>query len=175
RMLEHLYVRSGGGIKLGLEPMRALLDALGAPDRRGPRFVVVAGTNGKGSTCAMIAEALRAAGHRVGLYTSPHLLRFSERIRVGDGGGWQEISPEAAVAAYDRILAAEGRCPRPPTYFEAVTAMALDHFARAGVEVGVLEVGLGGRLDATNVVERVLSVITPVGLDHVEQLGARLE
>lgn len=160
-------MRTAAGVKLDLEPVAALLRLLGDPQQAGLRFVVVAGTNGKGSVAAMTAAALKAAGHRVGLFTSPHLLRFTERIRI-DG---REASRAEIVEIYGRICEVEAQCPRAPTYFECVTAMALCLFAEAGVEVGVLEVGLGGRLDATNVVANDLAVITPVDLDHQHLLG----
>ena len=149
--------------------MRALLDALGRPDSHG-RFVVVAGTNGKGSTSALLADALQYSGQRVGLYTSPHLLRFSERVRINQ----QEIEPADIVAYYKQICRVQHLCPRLPSFFECATAIALLAFAEARVDIAVLEVGLGGRLDATNVVPRILSVITPIALDHQEYLGETL-
>jgi dihydrofolate synthase/folylpolyglutamate synthase len=167
--LRGLFARANHGIKLGLDTMEALLAALGHPERA-VRHVVVAGTNGKGSTSTLVATALRAAGHRVGHYTSPHLLRFTERIRI-DGA---ELTPEAAVGLMARVQAAEGACPRPATFFEVVTAMALCAFADAGVELAVLEVGMGGRLDATNAVDKLLSVVTRVDLDHQQYLGTTL-
>jgi dihydrofolate synthase/folylpolyglutamate synthase len=158
------------GIKLGLERVREALAALGHPERRYPALHV-AGTNGKGSTCAFSAAALRAAGHRVGLYTSPHLVRVNERIRV-DG---EDISDEVLG---QRILEVLERYPsavtEPMTYFEFGTVVGLWHFAQAAVDVAVLEVGLGGRLDATNAVSPVLTAITPVSFDHMEYLGHTL-
>jgi dihydrofolate synthase / folylpolyglutamate synthase len=165
--LSRLYARTNGGIKLGLETMEALLGALGHPERAVPH-IVVAGTNGKGSTSTLIAGGLSAAGYRVGHFTSPHLLRFTERVRLGD----REIEPTHVVALAERVFAAEVGCPRPPTFFELVTAMALVAFAEAHLEVAVLEVGMGGRLDATNAVAKALSVITAVDLDHQHYLGA---
>ncbi len=164
--LAHLYGRASGGIKLGLDAMHAVLDALGHPERR-MRHVVVGGTNGKGSTSTFIAAALQKAGHRVGHYTSPHLLRFSERIRIDA----QEIDADAVMRHYTTVCAHEPREPRPLSFFEATTAIALLAYAEAQVDVAVLEVGLGGRLDATNVVDRVLSVLTPIDLDHQHILG----
>lgn len=166
RALRALFARTNQGIKLGLETMQALLNALGRPDR-GLRHVVVGGTNGKGSTSTLIAAGLRAAGHRVGHYTSPHLLRFTERIRIGE----LELNRDEVVKLLTRVMAVEAVCPRSPTFFEVVTAMALLAFAEAGVDVAVLEVGMGGRLDATNAVTKLLSVITPVDLDHMHFLG----
>jgi dihydrofolate synthase/folylpolyglutamate synthase len=158
------------GIKLGLERVREALAALGHPERRYPALHV-AGTNGKGSTCAFSAAALKAAGHRVGLYTSPHLVRVNERIRV-DG---EDISDEALGR---RILEVLERYPsavtEPMTYFEFGTVVGLWHFAQAAVDVAVLEVGLGGRLDATNAASPVVTAITPVSFDHMEYLGHTL-
>jgi dihydrofolate synthase/folylpolyglutamate synthase len=162
--------------KLGLERISTVLDALGRPQDR-CRFVHVAGTNGKGSTCAMIDAGLRAAGVRTGLFTSPHLEEPTERIRL-DG---EPVSAAEFSAAFERVhrvveeLLEGGRIDFHTTYFETVTAMALDVFARAGREFVVLEVGLGGRLDATNVVHPELAVITPVDYDHEAFLGHALE
>jgi dihydrofolate synthase/folylpolyglutamate synthase len=162
--------------KLGLDRIATVLDAVGRPQDR-LRFVHVAGTNGKGSTCAMIESGLRAAGLRTGLFTSPHLEEPTERIRL-DG---EPISAAEFADAFDRIhrvveeLLEAGRIDLHPTYFETVTAMALDVFARAGREFVVLEVGLGGRLDATNVVRPELAVITPIDFDHEAFLGHALE
>ena len=155
--------------KLGLERIRAVLQALGRPQDR-LRFVHVAGTNGKGSTCAMIESALRASGLRTGLFTSPHLAEPTERIRI-DGA---PISADRFAAAFDRVHAANAP-DNHTTYFETVTAMALLVFAEERVDMVVLEVGLGGRLDATNVVSPDLSVITPVDFDHEAFLGKSLD
>ena len=150
--------------KLGLERIRAVLQALGRPQDR-LRFVHVAGTNGKGSTCAMIESALRASGLRTGLFTSPHLAEPTERIRI-DGA---PISADRFADAFNRLLGLH------TTYFETVTAMALLVFAEERVDMVVLEVGLGGRLDATNVVSPDLSVVTPVDFDHEAFLGKSLD
>ena len=150
--------------KLGLERIRAVLQALGRPQDR-LRFVHVAGTNGKGSACAMIESALRASGLRTGLFTSPHLAEPTERIRI-DGA---PISADRFADAFNRLLGLH------TTYFETVTAMALLVFAEERVDMVVLEVGLGGRLDATNVVSPDLSVITPVDFDHEAFLGKSLD
>jgi dihydrofolate synthase/folylpolyglutamate synthase len=158
------------GIKLGLENTRALLAASGNPEKN-LRFLHVAGTNGKGSVCAMLDSALRKAGHRCGLYTSPHLVDFRERIRV-DG----EMAPPDAVAgglARLREVCGDGKIPA--TFFEIGTVLALDFFARSGCGVVVLETGMGGRLDATNAVAPLASVLTPIGMDHSEWLGDTLE
>ena len=162
--------------KLGLQRISEVLDALGRPQDR-LRFVHVAGTNGKGSTCAMIASALRTAGRRTGLFTSPHLAEPTERIRI-DG---RPISSERFAVAFDRVhaiverLLSAGTIDLHTTYFETVTAMALLVFAEESVQTVVLEVGLGGRLDATNVVMPELCVITPIDFDHEAFLGRSLE
>jgi dihydrofolate synthase/folylpolyglutamate synthase len=171
----HAYLASlqPHSIRLGLERMERALDALGRPER-GLRALHVAGTNGKGSTCAMAAAALRSAGHEVGLYTSPHLVRFNERIVVSG----VEIS-DAELAR--GIAAVRRACPwhdagerERLTYFEFATLLALLHFAQARASAVVLEVGLGGRWDATNVVTPVACAVSRISLDHVEILGPTL-
>jgi dihydrofolate synthase/folylpolyglutamate synthase len=163
------------GAKFSLEPMRTLLASLGNPESK-RRFIHVAGTNGKGSTCATIASILRKAGFRTGLYTSPHLIDPTERIQI-DG---RAVSRERFAAAFETVhacaeqLIASERLDAHPSYFETVTAMALLLF-RESCEITVLEVGLGGRLDATNVVSPELCVITPVAYDHEAFLGNTLE
>ncbi|MCY1015173.1 bifunctional folylpolyglutamate synthase/dihydrofolate synthase [Pyxidicoccus sp. MSG2] len=158
------------GIKLGLERVREALEALGHPEQRYPALHV-AGTNGKGSTCAFTAAALQAAGHHVGLYTSPHLVRINERIRV-DG---EDISDEDFGRAILEVLERyPSAVTEPMTYFEFGTVVALWHFARVGVDVAVLETGLGGRLDATTAASPVVTAITPVSFDHMEYLGHTL-
>ncbi len=152
---DYLFSLEQFGIKLGLDQIRALLAALGRPDQSG-RYIVVAGTNGKGSVTAMVERGLRAAGYRTGRYTSPHLTRVEERIAV-DG---RPIAPEAFDRLADRVRDAADRLPAPPSFFEATTALALEAFREAGVEIGVCEVGLGGRLDATNVLSAVGVAIT---------------
>ena len=158
--------------KFDLAYMRILAEALGNPQARF-RSVLIAGTNGKGSTAATLASILRAAGHRTALYTSPHLVRINERIRV-DG---IPIADDAFAAAYGQVeaiakqLVATGKLPWRPSFFETVTAIAFEYFARAGVEIAVLEVGMGGRLDATNIVNPIVSVITDISLDHQKYLG----
>ncbi|BAS28630.1 bifunctional folylpolyglutamate synthase/dihydrofolate synthase [Limnochorda pilosa] len=175
RALAYLADLARFGARPGLERIAYLAERLGNP-HRAFRSVHVAGTNGKGSTATAVAAALRAAGARVGLYTSPHLIRFHERIQV-DG---EPIDDESLAAGVERIRPwAEEAAADPavgrPTQFEVGTALAFDHFARKGVEWAVLEVGLGGRWDATNLVTPELSVITPIGHDHVEVLGGSLE
>ncbi|MBZ4415576.1 folylpolyglutamate synthase/dihydrofolate synthase family protein [Myxococcus sp. RHSTA-1-4] len=159
------------GIKLGLERVREALAALGHPERRYPALHV-AGTNGKGSTCAFTAAALQAAGHRVGLYTSPHLVRVNERIRVDGADISDEDFGRAILDVLERYPSAVSE---PMTYFEFGTVVALWHFARVGVDVAVLETGLGGRLDATTAASPVVTAITPVSFDHMEYLGHTLE
>jgi dihydrofolate synthase/folylpolyglutamate synthase len=158
--------------KFGLENITTLSEALGNPHRAVP-CVHIAGTNGKGSTAAMLESILRTAGFRTGLYTSPHLERINERIRVaGD-----EISDEAFAAAWAKVhaaiesLMASGKLAAHPTFFECVTAMAFVAFAQAKVDFAVYEVGLGGRLDATNIVVPEIAVITPIDFDHENFLG----
>jgi dihydrofolate synthase/folylpolyglutamate synthase len=154
------------GIKLGLENTFRLLKAIGNPQDR-LHFLHVAGTNGKGSVCAMLDSCLRAAGHKTGLYTSPHLVDFRERIRV-DG---VMISPQETAVGLTRLRQAAQDWDHKPTYFELSTVLALDHFERSGCDVVVLETGMGGRLDSTNVVEPLVSVITPIAMDHMAWLG----
>ena len=162
--------------KYGLERITTLIEALGHPERLA-RIVHVAGTNGKGSVCAMIESGLRAAGLRTGLYTSPHLVEPTERIRIAGC----PVSAAQFSAAFGRVhecaeqLLNEGRIDYHPTYFETVTAMAFVLFEEQKTEAVVLEVGLGGRLDATNVVRPELCVITPVDFDHEALLGKSLE
>ena len=154
----------------GLSRMRALLRALGDPQKQ-LRFVHVAGTNGKGSTCACIASVLQAAGYRVGLNTSPYLLTFHERIRV-DG---ELISDEALGELTEEVRSAAEPMAEHPTEFELITAVAFLHFLRSRCDLVVLEVGLGGEKDASNVIDAPeAAVITAMGLDHVAQLGGTL-
>jgi len=158
--------------KLGLDRIRAVLDALGDP-HRACRIVHVAGTNGKGSTCAMIDAGLRAAHIRTGLFTSPHLVEPTERIQI-DG---IPASPEQFRRAFEVVHQAAEALDLDchPTYFETVTAMAFWLFREMRVETAVIEVGLGGRLDATNVVEPALTAVTPIDFDHENFLGNTLE
>jgi len=158
--------------KFDLAHMRILCEALGNP-QRSFSSVLIAGTNGKGSTAATLASILLASSHRVGLYTSPHLLRINERICLNG----QPIPDEAFAAAYDRVttaataLVATSALPHLPSFFETMTAMAFDFFSSSNAEIAVLEVGMGGRLDATNIVEPILSVITDIDIDHQKYLG----
>lgn len=162
--LKYLYDLQMFGMKLGLDHTLSLLEFMGNPHRTFPT-IHVAGTNGKGSTCAMLASIARSAGFRTGLYTSPHIAHFSERIRVDD----EPIAEQTIVDLTERMRPRidELRC----TFFEATTVMALEHFAQSQVDIAIIETGLGGRLDATNVVHPLVSVITNIGLDHTEHLG----
>jgi dihydrofolate synthase/folylpolyglutamate synthase len=175
--VERLYslgheLHLGPSHKFDLAHMRILCQALDSPQSAFPS-VLIAGTNGKGSTAATLASILHASGHRVGLYTSPHLLRINERICLNG----QPIPDEAFAAAYDRVtacaaeLVAAAVLPHLPSFFETMTAMAFDFFAVSHAEIAILEVGMGGRLDATNIVEPILSVITDIDLDHQKYLG----
>jgi dihydrofolate synthase/folylpolyglutamate synthase len=161
--------------KFELDHMRVLASALGDPQKKFPS-VLIAGTNGKGSTSATLASILRAAGYRVGLYTSPHLVRVNERIRI-DGS---DVSDDDFARYYfqvddaSRKLVDEGKLPAPPSFFETMTALAFVAFAEAKVDIAALEVGMGGRLDATNIVEPLVSVITDISLDHTEWLGSTI-
>ena len=167
--LAWLYRTQTFGIKLGLDNTRRLLAATGNPHER-LKFLHVAGTNGKGSTCAMMDSILRAAGYRSGLYTSPHLVDFRERIRV-DG----VMIPEDAVAEGLTLLReASENWDHAPTFFEITTVLAAWWFAREGAEYVVWETGMGGRLDATNAVTPDVAVITPIGMDHQQWLGNTL-
>ncbi len=158
--------------KFDLAHMRVLLAALDNPERRFPS-VLIAGTNGKGSTASTLAAILQASGLRTGLYTSPHLVRINERIRI-DGA---QISDDDFALVHDLVdrtadrLVSDGELPWHPSFFEMLTAIAFEHFARRKMDIAVLEVGMGGRLDATNVVEPRVSIITDISLDHQKYLG----
>lgn len=167
---DYLYSLEQIGIKLGLEQIRALLERLGRPERAF-RSIVIAGTNGKGSVTAMVDRALRAAGYRCGRYTSPHLTDLEERMVI-DG---EPIAPAELDRIADRVREVAAVLPSPPSFFEATTALALEAFRQARVQVAVLEVGLGGRLDATNAVESIGVAITPIDFDHQAYLGHTLE
>jgi dihydrofolate synthase/folylpolyglutamate synthase len=168
-------VRSAGPGDLKLERMRALLRRLGDPHER-LRLVHVTGTKGKGSTCAMLESILRAAGYRVGLFTSPHLTRVEERMQVDR----VPIAPNelaalmSCVAPAVRALEEDARYP-PPTFFEIGTALGFLHFVHRRCDVAIIEVGLGGRFDSTNVCRPLVSIITNIGFDHMAQLGSSLQ
>ena len=168
--LGRLYLRATHGIRPGTERIRRILDDLGRPERAFAS-IHVAGTNGKGSVCAMVESILRAEGVRTGLYTSPHLVRFHERVRVnGEPVGDADLAAciDAVEEAAARV-AADGA--GEATFFEIGTAVAFEHFRRAGVQAAVVETGLGGRWDATNVIVPLVSAICEVDLDHCEYLG----
>jgi len=173
---EFLFGLRPRGTKLGVDRMRLLADALGHPERTLP-VIHVAGTNGKGSVAAMIESILRACGWKVGLYTSPHLVDVCERVRVNR----QQLTSEELAAfvaelnvVADQIAARAGEDDRP-SFFEYMTAMALLHFGRTQCDIAVLETGLGGEFDATNIVTPEVSVITAIGLGHCEWLGSSIE
>lgn len=167
--LAWLYaLEAAKGIDFKLDRVARALERLGTPQRQFPS-IHIAGTNGKGSVAAMLHAVLSAGGHRVGLYTSPHLVRFTERIRVGA----REIAEGEVVQLADELRQVTAGIDL--TFFELGTVMAFLHFARSAVDVAVIEVGLGGRLDATNVIEPLVSAITTIGLDHTEFLGDTIE
>ena len=174
--LERLFGLERFGMRPGLQTIRRLTAALGDPQAAYPS-IIVAGTNGKGSVAAMVDSALRAGGYRAGRYTSPHLTSITERFVVdGAAIGETALREEAArLFRHAEALLRAGSLTHPPTFFEAATAIALSWFRRAGVDVAVVEVGLGGRLDATNVVTPVAGVITSIGLDHQAHLGDTIE
>ena len=166
--IAYLYSLQKHGIKLGLETMAALMARLDSPHRRF-RALHIAGTNGKGSTAAMTAAVLQAGGFRVGLYTSPHLVDFRERIRVNG-----TMIDEGCVSHLTQQIRDVCRQDLSPTFFECTTAMAFQYFADSSIDVAVVEVGLGGRFDATNIVQPAACAITTIALDHQEYLGKTL-
>jgi dihydrofolate synthase/folylpolyglutamate synthase len=174
-LLDRLFALETFGIKLGLENITRLCDALGNPERSFASLHI-AGTNGKGSVAAMVHAALVAGGWRAARYTSPHLVDITERFVIGDA----PVSRAALESAASRVLdcadtlQALGGLRVPPTFFEATTATAFDVFREAGVEIAVIEVGLGGRFDATNVIAPAAGAITTIGLDHQQHLGDTL-
>ena len=172
--LARLFRRTGAGIKFDLAPVTALLHRLGDP-QQAMAHIHVAGTNGKGSTCALIESVLRAAGHRTALYTSPHLVRFNERIRIGGAPIHDATLADLfrEIEQADQRLAAETG-GREMTFFEFTTALAFEYFRREDAHVCVLETGMGGRLDATNVVTPLISVITRIDIEHTAFLGQTL-
>ncbi len=170
----YLYALKAGGVKYGIDRMRRLAESLGHPERSYP-VIHVAGTNGKGSVAAMLESILRASGRHTGLYTSPHLVKLGERVQVD-----RRLLTEAEIVAYTNELmpvaqtAAARAADEHATFFEFMTAMAFLQFQRKGVDAAIVEVGLGGRLDATNIVEPEVTVITSIGLDHVAELGGTI-
>jgi dihydrofolate synthase / folylpolyglutamate synthase len=176
-LVPELYAPTGKPHRrFSIDEIRILLDALGNPQKHFPS-VLIAGTNGKGSTASTLASILSEAGLRTGLYTSPHLERPNERIRLGRPETSSEIADDDFARLYFRVhdagqqLLLSGSLAQLPSYFEILTALAFLHFAENKVDVAVLEVGMGGRLDATNVVDPLLSIVTDISLDHMEWLG----
>jgi dihydrofolate synthase/folylpolyglutamate synthase len=173
-ILDYLYALKNRGSKYGIERMRLLVEALGHPEQKFP-VIHVAGTNGKGSVCAMLEAIYRDNGYKLGLFSSPHLVHLGERVQVD-----RQILSELEIVRYTeqlRPIAAELGKSDPdlyPTFFEFIAAMALLKFERASVDIACIETGLGGRLDATNVVDPELSIITTISLDHCEMLGDSL-
>lgn len=171
---EYLYALKAGGVKYGIDRMWRLAAALGHPERSYP-VIHVAGTNGKGSVSAMLDAILHAARWRTGLYTSPHLVKLGERVQVD-----RRLLTEAEIVAYANELrpvatqAAADAADEHATFFEFMTAMAFLQFQRKQVDIAIVEVGLGGRLDATNVVQPEVTVITSIGLDHIAELGGTI-
>src|SRR5215472_5686563 len=161
--------------KFDLAHVRRLAQEIGNPQRRFPS-VLIAGTNGKGSTAATLAAVTQAAGYRTGLYTSPHLVEINERMQINQ----EPVSNVEFAVLYERVdaaaqnLVARGQLPWYPSFFEMLTAMMFEYFASAQVELAVLEVGMGGRLDATNIVDPCISVITDIDFDHQKFLGNTL-
>lgn len=169
---QYLYGLKYHGATYGIDRIQVFARALGHPCRRYP-VIHVAGTNGKGSTCAMLEAIYRASGKRTGLYTSPHLVYLGERIQVDR----QPLAPDTITAYVERLrpIAESVPLPEQPSFFEFMTGMAFQHFADKKVDVGIIETGLGGELDATNIVQPALCIITSIGLDHQQQLGDTIE
>jgi len=166
--IQYLFHLEHFGVKLGLERILRLLELLGNPQEAFPS-ILVAGTNGKGSTASFLASCLKAAGFKTGLFTSPHLVNFEERIAING-----QIIPQEAVWQWTgRLYPFVQECQA--TFFETATAMALGYFKEEQIDLAVLEVGMGGRLDATNVVTPLASVITSIEFDHMNKLGNTLE
>jgi dihydrofolate synthase/folylpolyglutamate synthase len=176
--LERLFALEQFGIKLGLDNIRAILDGLGHPEQA-YRSILIGGTNGKGSVAAMVERGLRAAGLKTGRYTSPHLDRIEERVAINgepiDRATFTAVTADV-LDAVDRLLESgpAGGLAAPPTFFEVSTAVAFEAFKRAGIDVAVVEVGLGGRFDATNVLTPTLTAITSIAFDHERHLGHSL-
>jgi len=166
--VNYLYGLQKYGIKFGLSKTTSLLKAFGNP-HKGQRYIHIAGTNGKGSVAAFIASILKETGLKVGFYSSPHLVRFTERFRING----EEIAQDKAAGLIDEVSRAFSP-EEPPTFFEATTAMALIYFARKNTDLSIMEVGMGGRLDATNVIEPLISGITNISMEHQGFLGNRL-
>ncbi len=166
--VKYLYGLQKYGIKFGLSKTTNLLEAFGNP-HKGQRYIHIAGTNGKGSVAAFISSILKETGLKVGLYSSPHLIRFTERFKING----EEISQNKAMELIEELRTAFSP-EEPPTFFEATTAMALVYFARENTDLAIMEVGMGGRLDATNVITPLVSAITNISMEHQDFLGNRL-
>ena len=166
--LDSLYSLQRNGIKLGLEHTFQLLEFLGNPQKN-LKLIHVAGTNGKGSTCAHIECILRGNGYKVGLYTSPHLINFNERIRVNG----TPIKNDEIISFIKTVDTAIQKIDS--TFFEVTTAMALKYFQDHNVDIAVIETGLGGRLDSTNVIEPIMTIMTPISMDHMDILGNSIQ
>jgi dihydrofolate synthase / folylpolyglutamate synthase len=166
--VNYLYSLQKFGIKFGLSKTSNILEALGNP-QRDQKYVHIAGTNGKGSVAAFLASILDEAGYKIGVYTSPHLLRFTERFRINGREMSREVSADL-IEELKRMTVSE----EPPTFFEATTTMALTWFAREKTDLAIMEVGMGGRLDATNIIHPLVSVITNISLEHQYYLGKTL-
>lgn len=165
--LKYLDERAKFGIKLGLDNIKSLLERIGRPEKN-LKFIHIAGTNGKGSVAAMLSSVLTAAGVKVGLYTSPHLVRVRERIRINDA----DITEEELLITAKKVVP---YALSSTTYFELLTALALEHFSSHRVEIAIMETGMGGRLDATNVCNAEIAVITDISLEHTQYLGNTVE
>jgi dihydrofolate synthase/folylpolyglutamate synthase len=168
KSIDYLFGLQKYGIKFGLNSTEKLLERVGNPHHR-LRFIHIAGTNGKGSTAAILSGVLRSHGLKTGLYTSPHLVRFTERFKIND----EEVSAKRTLEVFEKIYQTLD-LNEPPTFFEMVTAMAFLYFAEEQVDLVIAETGMGGRLDATNVINPEVCVITNIAFDHQEFLGATL-
>jgi dihydrofolate synthase/folylpolyglutamate synthase len=170
KVTEHIFnLRRFGDMKLGLERVQGILDGLGNPEKR-LKYVHIGGTNGKGSTAAMVSSILSYAGYKVGTYTSPHLTDFTERIAIKG----KKISKDDVVRLFDRLMPIADEMDKAGngvTFFEFATALAIKYFEENKVDIAVMEVGIGGRLDATNVITPIVSIITNIGLEHTDILG----
>lgn len=166
--LKYLYGLQKYGVKFGLSKTSNIMKALGDPQKNG-KYIHIAGTNGKGSVASMVESVLIRSGMKVGFYSSPHLVRFTERFRINK----KEISRKKVVELTEEMRAVINR-DQPPTYFEVTTAMAFAYFARENVDIAIMEVGMGGRLDSTNIIKPLVSAITNISLEHQDFLGSTL-
>ena len=169
-----IHGKAGKGVKVGLENMRRLMRRLGDPQKQ-LRCIHVAGTNGKGSTCALIDSVLRQTGAKVGLYTSPYLMRYNERMRIDGQPIADDVLARLTTRIAEQVMQMEETGEGFPTVFEIGTALMFTWFAEQKVDWAVIEVGLGGRLDPTNILEPTVCAITRIGLDHTRVLGDTVE